>query len=83
MWILRPPPFLLESFQPTTIIPLAEFAPDAAAMAQIAKSNPFTDDTDVSPEKLAEIWSRQAEENRDLLAKRGWKHLAAWRNLCR
>ena len=52
-------------------------------MAQVAKSNPFTDDTDVSPEKLAEIWSRQAEENKDLLGKRGWKHLAAWRTLCR
>ena len=73
----------LESFRPATIIPLAEFAPDAAAMAQVAKSNPFTDDTDVSPEKLAEIWSRQAEENKDLLGKRGWKHLAAWRTLCR
>jgi len=73
----------LESFRLATIIPLAEYAPDPAALAQVAHSNPFTDDTDVSPSKLAEIWARQIADNADVLAKRGWKHLAAWRSYCK
>jgi hypothetical protein len=73
----------LESFRQVTIIPLAEYAPDPAALARVAKANPFTDDRDVTPAKLAEIWAREIEENGDILGKRGWKHLSAWRSRCK
>lgn len=72
----------LESFGPAAIIPLNEYAPDAASLAEVAHANPFTDDADVSPAKLAEIWTAQIERNKDLLTARGWKHLAAWRSTC-
>jgi hypothetical protein len=73
----------LGSFRPATIIPLAEYAPDAEALAQVARANPFTDEADVTPAKLAEIWAREIEANRDILGKRGWTHLEGWKSRCK
>jgi hypothetical protein len=72
----------IESFRPVTIIPISEYAPDAAAMEQVSHSNPFNDEVDVSVKRLQEIWAQQAEASRDLLASRRWKHLAGWQSRC-
>lgn len=73
----------LESFRQASIIPLEEFAPDAAALAELRHANPFTDDQDISLETLTALWAREIQANEDVLAKRSWKGLASWRSMCR
>jgi hypothetical protein len=72
----------IESFRPVTLIPLSEYAPDKASMEEVAHSNPFNDEVDVSAKRLQEIWVEQSAANRDLLAVRRWKHLADWQSRC-
>ena len=73
----------LESLATASLIPLSEFAPGAAERAQVAHVNPFTDDKDVSMERLEEIWRQEAAANKNFLAKRGWSSLAKWQAGCK
>lgn len=72
----------IESVRLVTIIPLSEYAPDEAARAQTAHSNPFNAETDVSIQRLEEIWAKEIEASRDPLTKRGWKALVGWQSHC-
>jgi len=72
----------IESFRAVTIIPLHEYAPDAAAFAQVAKEDPFEGEREVSEQRLEAIWAQEVEASRDLLTKRRWQHLAGWRQRC-
>jgi hypothetical protein len=73
----------LESFRPVTIIPLSEYARDASSMEQVAHSNPFNNEADVSVKRLQEIWTQETAANRDLLSVRKWKHLVGWQSRCK
>lgn len=73
----------LESFRPVTIIPINEYAPDASSMEQVAHSNPFNNEADVSVKRLQEIWVQETAANRDLLSVRKWKHLVGWQSRCK
>jgi hypothetical protein len=73
----------LEAIRLVGVIPLDEYAPDAAARAQVAHANPFTDDKDVSEARLREVWAAESAKRADVLAARGWSHLAGWTAGCR
>jgi hypothetical protein len=70
---LRP----LEKFETVTLIPLAEFAPDDAALEEVRQNNPF------SSENLEEGWAKRAAWLSEPLASRDWAHLREWRSRCR
>jgi hypothetical protein len=72
----------IESFRAVTIIPLNEYAPDTAALAQVGHEDPFEGERDVSVQRLQEIWAQETEASPDLLAKRKWKHLSGWQQRC-
>ncbi len=72
----------IESFRQVTIIPLSEYAPDQAALAQVASNNPFNNEKNVSVQRLEEIWRQKTVASRDILAMRGWKDLAGWQSGC-
>jgi hypothetical protein len=73
----------LESIRLVGIIPLSEYAPDDAALAKVAHSNPFNDEADVSVKRLQEIWATESEASKDPVGKRGWKALVGWQTRCR
>ncbi|HKO41814.1 MAG TPA: hypothetical protein VJU84_00880 [Pyrinomonadaceae bacterium] len=72
----------IESLRSVTLIPLNEYAPDDTSMRQVAHSNPFNGEADVSVARLKEIWAGQAEARRDIMTNRKWKHLAGWQSRC-
>jgi hypothetical protein len=72
----------IESLRSVTLIPLNEYAPDDTVMRQVAHSNPFNGEVDVSIARLKEIWAQQAEARRDIMTNRKWKHLAGWQSRC-
>ena len=65
----------VDSFRPVRIIELGEFAPDSASLHEVMKTNPFTDEEDVTEGRLREIWAEQTERQQDFLARRKWMHL--------
>lgn len=73
----------LDAIRLVSVIPLGEYAPDAASRAQVAHQNPFTDDADVSQARLGEIWAAESARRGNVLAARGWAHLANWKAACR
>jgi hypothetical protein len=66
----------IDTFRPVTIIELDEFAPNATSLRAVMKSNPFTGESNVTKDRLQEIWAEQIETNQNLLAKRKWTHLS-------
>ncbi len=73
----------LEGIRLVSLIPLEDYAPDPASRALIAHENPFTDDADVSEARLREIWASDTSKRDNVLAARGWSHLAGWKTACR
>jgi hypothetical protein len=65
----------VDSFRPVRIIALEEFAPDSASLHEVMKTNPFTDEEDVTEGRLREIWAEQDERQQEFLARRKWMHL--------
>jgi len=73
----------LEAIRLVSLISLETYAPDAASRARVAHRNPLTDDVDVSDARLREIWAAEAAKRGNVLASRGWAHLAGWKAACR
>lgn len=65
----------VDSFRPVAIIPLSDYAPSDKSLGEVLKRNPFTDESDVTENRLHEIWEEQLDRNEDYLAARRWKHL--------
>lgn len=72
----------IDSFEDVQVIPLEEFAPDAAAIGELAAANPFSDEHGASPEHLAELWREERERRADPQRHRRWEHLLGWRDQC-
>ncbi|MDD5627813.1 MAG: hypothetical protein PHU21_02025, partial [Elusimicrobia bacterium] len=72
----------VESYRHVAIIPLDQYAPSPEALDEVARENPFNDEKGVSIKRLRTIWSQELEASRDIAAKVGWKHLAAWQAAC-
>ena len=72
----------VEATRLVALIPLAEFAPDAESLAEVARHNPFSDEPHLPREKIEELWRLEEEASARPLAKRGWAHLADWRQNC-
>jgi hypothetical protein len=72
----------IESYRSASIIPLTDYAPDAAALAEVREQNPFTDEVAASDARLQEIWAEQKAASENALAARGWSHLAGWQSHC-
>lgn len=71
-----------ERTQVATLIPLDEFAPDAAALAEVASHNPFSDQQGLDRAALRALWDREAAWQGDFLQKFRMPHLRDWRMAC-
>lgn len=65
----------LDRYRGVQLIPLSEFAPDAAALAYVGDNSPFSDDKQQTPEQLARQWQQQEEWLRNAQQTRGWAAL--------
>lgn len=65
----------VDSFRPVRVIELEEFAPDATSLHELMKTNPFTDEENITRDRLRDIWMEQAETQQEFLARRKWMHL--------
>jgi hypothetical protein len=73
----------VERYEEVRLIPLAEFAPDAAALREVAAHNPFSDEPGMSREQLARLWDAEAANRATPLASRRYRRLVGWRDRCR
>jgi hypothetical protein len=78
-WIWSGP---IESWQSAEIIPLPEFAPDAAALAEALVDSPFEVGPNPTRAAIEAVWQRETAKRREFLASRGWTKLADWRTKC-
>ena len=72
----------VEEVQGVGLIPLSEFAPDAASLAEVLAHNPVSDRKDLGRAELEPLWTAEAERLRDLQKSFGWQGLAGWRKAC-
>ena len=72
----------IEKYEDVRLIPLDEFAPDEAALREVAAHNPFSDEKDMTREQLADLWKAEAARRADPLTSRRWRRLANWRERC-
>jgi Haem-binding uptake, Tiki superfamily, ChaN len=63
----------LQKYRGVTLIPLAEFAPDAKALAEVSDHSPFADTKGAGREELEKQWREQQAWLRDCQETRGWK----------
>ena len=73
----------IERLDSVHLIPLKTFAPDAAALDEVRRNNPFADSTTATNEELEHLWAKEERSLADFLSKRKWSHLAGWRKQCR
>jgi hypothetical protein len=57
----------IEEYQGVGLIPLSEFAPDPASLAEVAGNNPFSDDKGLGRADLEKLWQEEAERLREIL----------------
>lgn len=72
----------VEEVQGVAVIPLSEFAPDAASLAEVLAHNPVSDRKDLGRADLEILWNGEAERLRDVQKSFGWQRLAGWRAAC-
>lgn len=65
-----------------TLIPLAEFAPDPAALAEVAANCPFSDRPGPDRAALQALWDKEADGQGDYLRKFRMEALRGWRKGC-
>lgn len=73
----------LESYRDVELIALDELAPDEAALAEVGRRNPFSNQPDLPRAALEELWRQEAARRADPLTSRRWAHLLDWRERCR
>jgi hypothetical protein len=72
----------IEKYEDVRLIPLDEFAPDEAALREVAANNPFSDEKEMTRAQIAELWRAEEAKREDPLTSRRWRHLVGWRSLC-
>jgi hypothetical protein len=72
----------IEQYELVRLIPLHDFAPDDAALREVAANNPFSDEKGLSRERLGAMWSEEEQARADALTYRKWQHLRDWRQAC-
>jgi hypothetical protein len=72
----------IERYEDVHLIQLDTFAPDEAALREVAANNPFSDEKGMTRERLAELWKAEEAKRADPLTSRRWKHLINWRAQC-
>lgn len=71
-WIWQKP---LSKYKGVDLIPLDEFAPDKAALAELAANNPFSDEVGLSRAMTDTLWQARAKEIADIPTWAGWRDL--------
>jgi hypothetical protein len=77
-WIWQRPP---EGYRGVEVIPLDEFAPDDAALAEVLAHNPFSDAPNLTRADLERLWAEEAAGLVDLSARWKWAE-PSWRSRC-
>jgi hypothetical protein len=72
----------IEEYEPATLIPLQELAPDETSMAFVREHNFITDEKGLTTDRLRALWREEAEKPKDFLKENGWEGLRAWRRAC-
>jgi hypothetical protein len=73
----------IEAYEGVSLIPLAEFAPDAASLEYVSQHNPFSDKKGLGRAEIERLWDEERAALGDLQASFGWKVLAGWQQRCR
>lgn len=73
----------IERFAGAEVIPLGEFAPDAASLAQVSANNPFSDDKGLDRAAIEALWKKEGERMADLVKASGWAPILGWAARCR
>jgi heme-binding uptake protein ChaN (Tiki superfamily) len=72
----------IDAYRGVSLIPLSEFAPDAASLGYVAAHDPLSDTKGLSRLELERLWADEEKALGDVMASFGWKELAAWRSRC-
>jgi len=72
----------IEAYEGMSVIPLAEYAPDAKTLEETRQRNPFSDQRRVGDQVLAGLWRTEEDEQKSFPASRGWQRLLGWRERC-
>jgi hypothetical protein len=72
----------IERYQGAEVIPLAEFAPDAASFAQVSANNPLSDDKGLDRVALEALWKKEVERMADFVKASGWTPILGWSARC-
>lgn len=72
----------IDRYRGAELIPLTEFAPDAATRDQVRKHNPFSNKRDLTDAEIEALWAQQAKQMDDTLAMRRWNDLPAAMERC-
>jgi hypothetical protein len=72
----------IEKYEDVRLVPLDAFAPDEAALREVAAHNPFSDERGLARDRLAERWKAEEARRADPLTSRRWTRLVGWRSRC-
>jgi hypothetical protein len=73
----------IEEYELVRLIPLSQFAPDDAALREVARNNPFSDEAGLTRARMEELWSAEERSRTGPLVQGKWRGLVEWRKACR
>ncbi len=72
----------IERFAGAELIPLDEFAPDPASLAEVSAGNPFSDEKGLDRAAIEALWTKEGERLADIVKASGWTPLLGWATRC-
>jgi hypothetical protein len=72
----------IEDYELVRLIPLAQLAPDDAALGEVAADNPLSDEPGLTREELEALWSQEEKARTEALTYRKWQTFRGWRASC-
>ena len=72
----------IERYEGVRLIPLSEFAPDPASLAEVSANNPFADEKGLGRPEMEALWKKEDERLRDITKSSGWSGLFDWTKRC-
>ncbi len=72
----------IEQYELVRLIPLSEFAPDDAALEEVAANNPLSNERGLTRQRIEALWTEDETARADALTYRKWQKLKDWRQGC-
>lgn len=71
-----------DRYETVQLIPLEDYAPGPAELAEALAHNPFGDEGDYDREGLRVLWGKAQRDMSDYASWHGWSDAAAWKQSC-